>query len=82
MEIDRIKRVLQPGQAIASVLIRCAGRLDYGNVFASKLRAAGVPVLGEMRVFPGPFNNVLKANWGLIEVAYKIVDAATGACPA
>ena len=43
---------------------------------------AGVPVLGEMGVYPGRFNNVLKANWGLIEVSYKIVDAATGACPA
>ena len=50
VEIDRIKRVLQPGQAVASVTIICAGRVDYGNMFASKLRAAGVPVLGEVGV--------------------------------
>ena len=80
-EIDRIKRVLQPGQAIASVLIRCAGRVDYGNVFASKLRAAGVPVLGEVGVFPAGFFFLFWGSWGMVEVAYKIVDAATGACP-
>ena len=80
-EIQRIKRALQPGHAIASVTIQYAGRVDYGNLLAAKMRAA-LPVLGEIHVFQACHLWIINQTWGTLTVAYKIVDAETGACPA
>lgn len=42
LEVDRIKRSLKPGQRLASPLVPCVGRPDYGYQFVDKLKAAGV----------------------------------------
>ena len=81
-EIQRIKCALGPGHAIASVVITCAGRVDYGNAFAAKLRDAGVPVLGEISFRTTDLLFAAIHTWGTLSMNYKIVDAATGACPA
>lgn len=43
-EVRRIKDALKPGQKIASVMVPCAGRPDYGHMFVERLKAAGVSV--------------------------------------
>jgi hypothetical protein len=42
VEVKRIKDTLKPGQKVASLLVSCVGRPDYGHTFVAKLRAANV----------------------------------------
>ena len=41
-EIKRIKDMLQPGQALASVMVGSVGRPDHGHLFVTKMKAAQV----------------------------------------
>jgi len=41
-EVRRIQEALKPGQRIASLLVPCVGRPDYGHQFVEKLTAANV----------------------------------------
>jgi hypothetical protein len=41
-EVRRLKDALEPGQKIASLLVPCVGRTDFGHMFVDKLKAAGV----------------------------------------
>jgi hypothetical protein len=41
-EVRRLRDALEPGQRIASLLVPCVGRTDFGHMFVNKLKAAGV----------------------------------------
>jgi hypothetical protein len=80
-ELQRIKSTLAAGHALASVVIACVGRPDYGHTFAAQMKDAGIPLYDEPTVHVGGMLYCAIASWGELFVSYTVVDAETGKCP-
>jgi len=73
-EVCRIKEELKPGEKIASLVVQCVGRIDYGHAFVEKLKAADVPMeAGNVVVYNMGLFGVATFGWGDVCATYKVV---------